>query len=222
MRWNAAVATHGILSFRARGSNNRDIITKYQSISSANILDAFAACTKDCTIQNSKSFYAMLPKSITGTIFNTVFDQVQNLPADKDIIALFKIFTLFSSVASLLPSILSYKKITSLLLSTYDYVIPTINTKLVNLFLCSHAHPHPQQCRTDTAHTHCVLPHQATDLVLLMVHYQDRRFQRRLHHHLSELHEPISHQVSKDICRSRGKICRIQQNHHQGHRQHDL
>ena len=88
-----AVAPHGILFVATRGKTNCDIITEYQYIFSTNITDAFSACTDDPIIHNSKAFYAMLSKSVTGNICNTVFKQSQNLPSDKDGITLLKLFT---------------------------------------------------------------------------------------------------------------------------------
>ena len=77
----------------------------------------------------------MLSKFITGTICDTVFDQVKNLPTNEDGVALFKIFMSFTVIKSLQLSILYLNQIMILLLSTYNYAIPTINTKLTHLFL---------------------------------------------------------------------------------------
>ena len=115
VKWNAS-APHGILSITTVGNDNHDILNKYQSISSVNIADAFVTCTKDCDIHNSKEFYSMLYRSFTGTICNTVFDQAQTLPTYEDDITLLTIFTLFTTVASLQLSILSFNQITSLIL----------------------------------------------------------------------------------------------------------
>ena len=117
MKWNT-FTPHGILSVSTWGNINYYILTKYQSISSVNIVDAFATCTDDFTIQNSKAYYYMLSKSVTRYIHDTVFEQAQNLLSDKDGIALFTIFTSFTVVASLQISIQSFNQITNLRLLT--------------------------------------------------------------------------------------------------------
>ena len=59
------------------------------------------ARTDDRDIQNSKAFYAMVSKSVTGTIHDIVFDQAQNLPTNKYGISLFKLFTSLTVFASI-------------------------------------------------------------------------------------------------------------------------
>ena len=61
----------------------------------------------------------MYSKYVTGTICDTVFEQVQNLPTNKDGVALFKLLTFFTVVASLQLLILSFNQIISLLLYMY-------------------------------------------------------------------------------------------------------
>ena len=112
--------THGIFSVPTGGNINLNILTKYQLISSTNIVDAFAAHTDYQAIKNSKEFYVMISKSVVRTIFDTIFEQAQNLPNDKYSVALFKIFPSFTAVASLQLSILSINQTTSLLPWTYD------------------------------------------------------------------------------------------------------
>ena len=124
-----------ILSVPTWGNSNHNIVTKYQSIFSANIVDSFIACTDNCVIQNSKAFYSILFKSVTVTIRDTVFEQAKNLPTNKPGVALFKPFTLFTVAASLQLSILSLNQIMILLPSMYNFVIPTINTNITYMFL---------------------------------------------------------------------------------------
>ena len=119
VNWNNA-APHGILSAPTGGNTNFDIITKFQSISSANIAEAFEACTNNHIIQNPKAFYSMLSESVTGKFRNTAFEQAQNLPTNKDGVTIFNIFTSFTVVASLQILILSFNQITSLIPSTYN------------------------------------------------------------------------------------------------------
>ena len=134
MKWNT-FTPHGILSVSIRGNTNCDILIEYQLIYSVNIADTFAACTENFAIQNSKAFYAMLPKSVTGAIHDTAFEKVQNLLSKKYGIALLKLFTSFTVVASLQISILSFNQITNLRLLTYNYIIPKINTNPTHIFL---------------------------------------------------------------------------------------
>ena len=99
VKWSD-VTPYNIHSIPTRGNTNCNILTKYHSISSVNIVDAFAALTNDRAIQNSKASYTMLSKSVTRNICNTVFEQSQNLPSDKYSVALFKLFTSFTTVVS--------------------------------------------------------------------------------------------------------------------------
>ena len=100
VKWSS-VAPHVIISDATGGNTNWDILTEYQSISSTNIEDTFTAHTDNLAIQNSKAFYTILSKSITGKFRNTISEQAQNLPTDKYGVALLKIFSSFTVVASL-------------------------------------------------------------------------------------------------------------------------
>ena len=117
MKWNA-VSPHGILSVPTGGNTNHNIITKYQSIYSANTVDAFAARTNHHTIQNSKTSYAMLYKFVTGNIRDTIFEQVQKLCTNEDSVAIFKLLMSFTVFLYLQLLILSFNQITILLTST--------------------------------------------------------------------------------------------------------
>ena len=55
------VTYHGILSIHTRGNINRNILIEYQSISSINIADAFAARTDYCAIQNLRPSMSLSP-----------------------------------------------------------------------------------------------------------------------------------------------------------------
>ena len=134
MKWNA-IAPQCIFSVPTGGNTNRDILTKYKLIFPVNIADAFSARTKNLAIQKPNAFYAMLYKSVTGTIHDTIFKQAQNLPSEKSSVAILKLFTLFTIVTSLQRSILSLDQIMSLLMLKYNYIIPKINTKLAHIFL---------------------------------------------------------------------------------------
>ena len=129
----SSVAPHRIISAPTGGNTNRNILTKYQSITSVKIADAFTTYTNYCAIQNPKDFYAMLYKSINGTICDTIFEKSQNIPTEKDGVALLKTFMFFTVVTSPQLLILSFNQIMSILLSMYGYVIPTIKTKLTHL-----------------------------------------------------------------------------------------
>ena len=82
----------------------------------------------------------MLYKSFTRTIRDNVFEKSQNLLTNKYDVALFNIFTTFTTGASLQLPIFSFNQITILLLLTYGYLIPIINTKLTHMFLLAHTH----------------------------------------------------------------------------------
>ena len=110
VKWNA-VTPHGILSAPTGGNTNHNIITKYQPIYSANTADAFATRTNNRAIQNYKTFYAMLYKSVTGNICDAVFEQVQKLPNNEDSVALFKLFMPFIVVVYLQLLIFSFNQI---------------------------------------------------------------------------------------------------------------
>ena len=130
-----AAAPHRILSIPTGSNTNCDILTEYQQISSANIKYKFTDHTENCAIQNAKALYVMLSKSVTGTIRDTVFENSQNLPTDKDSISLFNIWMSLTVFASLQISTFYFNKIPNHLPMIYDYAIPKINTELTHLLL---------------------------------------------------------------------------------------
>ena len=148
-------------------------------------MESFPARTDNRTIQNSKAFYAILSKSVTGTIHNIIFRQTQNLPSDKDGVSLFKLFTSFTDVASLQLSILSFQT---------NHEPPSVNVQLSHprnqhqsqpsVPARSYAHPRLRRRKTYPTHSHCVHPHQATSRMVFMVPHQYRRCQICIHHHL--------------------------------------
>ena len=99
----------------------------------------------------------MLSKYVTITIHDTAFERAQNLPTNKDGVTIFKLFKSFTVIDYLQLSILFFNQITSLPPSTYNYVIPTINTKLTHLLLLA---PTPTRVLENEEHIQYILPVQ--------------------------------------------------------------
>lgn len=129
VKWNA-VAPQGILTF---GGNN--LLTHYHSVTDTDIETALTARVDPRAVQNARALYQCLKRSITGDLRATVFDQTDNLPATEDGPTLFKKLTTFTMVASTQLSMLSFKHILEFDPSAHAFNIPTINTKLIHLFV---------------------------------------------------------------------------------------
>ena len=71
---------------------------------------------------------------IKGSIRNKIFTQLGNIPTHADRITLFKKLTTFTTVASLQLSLLSFNSILEFNPFDHAFDVPTINTKLINLF----------------------------------------------------------------------------------------
>jgi hypothetical protein len=128
VQWNGA-DPQGILTF---GAHN--LLTAHHTISAADIEAARAACTDDCAIQNSKTMYECLKKSITGDLRATLFEQASNLPAYADGPSFFKLMLSLTTVSSLQLSIISFNQILQFDPAIHHFNVPTINTKLSHLF----------------------------------------------------------------------------------------
>ena len=127
-KWNLATDP-GILTIGAK-----DILTDYHSISDADIETARLARTSDRALQNSTAMFMCIKSSIKGTLKDTIFNQFGNILTHTDGVSLFKQITSFSTVASIQLSMLSFQNILNFDVAAYDYSIPTINSKLCNLF----------------------------------------------------------------------------------------
>ena len=127
-KWNAP-APHGILEI-----DGHDILTEYSSITDAQITAARTNRTNHRAIQNSKVMFECISSSIEGDVRNNIFNQVTNIPEHEDGIALFKKFTTFTTIASVQLSLISLENILSFNPFDCKFHIPTINTKLINLF----------------------------------------------------------------------------------------
>ena len=127
-KWNAA-PPHGILEI-----NGHNILTEYHSTTDAEIATARTGRVNNRAIQNSKAMFECISSSIEGDVRNTIFTQVTNIPEHEDGIALFKKLTTFTTVASVQLSLISLESILSFNPFDCKFHIPTINTKLINLF----------------------------------------------------------------------------------------
>jgi hypothetical protein len=79
--------------------------------------------------------YECLKRSIDGDLRATLFDQDSNLPGHADGPTFFKTMLSFITVSSLQLSILSFNQILQFDPGLHNFAIPTINTKLSQLFI---------------------------------------------------------------------------------------
>ena len=128
-KWNATDAS-GILEI-----SGKNLLTDYHKITDAEITAARNGRTDQRALQNAKALYECLKESISGHLHSTIFEQVGNIPDNEDGISLFKKLTNLTSVASLQLSVLSFNKLLHFCPSEHNFVIPTINTELNNLFI---------------------------------------------------------------------------------------
>ena len=127
--WNAP-SPHGILTI-----DDKDVLKEYHSITDTQVETAQKARTNTRAIQNATCMYKCIKSSIKGDIRDTIFTQIGNIPTISDGIALFKKSTTFTSVASLQLSMLSFNSILSFNPFEHSFNIPTINSKLMHLFV---------------------------------------------------------------------------------------
>ena len=78
--------------------------------------------------------FEYISSSIEGDVRNTIFNQITNIPEHEDGIALFKKFTTFTTISFVQLTLISLENILSFNLFDCKFHIPTINTKLINLF----------------------------------------------------------------------------------------
>ena len=138
-RWDADGPT-GILMFtvgEGEHAQTKHLFDDYASIPETVLEIARATRTDNRAIQNSKTFYLCLKKSLSGDLLNTLFGQTGNLPNYKDGPLLFKKLTLFTMTSSLQLSIISYNAIIAFDPKDCGFNIPLINTKLSHLFVLS-------------------------------------------------------------------------------------
>ena len=127
--WNAA-SPHGILTI-----DKKDVLKEYHSITDTQVETAQKARTNTRAIQNATCMYKCIKSSIKGDIRDTIFTQIGNIPTISDGVALFKKSTTFTSVALLQLSMLSFNSILSFNPFEHSFNIPTINSKLMHLFV---------------------------------------------------------------------------------------
>ena len=132
--WDAS-DTSGILTV-----TGKNILMEYHSINVTQIENAKAACTNDHAIQNSRAMFSCIKLSIKGNLKDTIFSQFDNLPNHEDGIALFKLLTTFTTVALSQLSTISFQNTLRFNPHNFNYSIPTINAKLLHLFVLSSTH----------------------------------------------------------------------------------
>ena len=120
----------------------KNIFTDYHTITDAQITAAAAAHTDDRAIQNSSALFKCLEYSIVGDLKSTIFSQLDNILTDEDGISLFKLLTSFTTVVSLQLSMISFNHIINFDPSEFNFSIPKINSKLINLFLLTTTKTH--------------------------------------------------------------------------------
>lgn len=136
-RWDVAGNT-GICTVAGN-----DIFTAYHQITEAQATAAFQGRLNDRAVQNSKAFFRALKKSLTGTIHSTLFGQFANAPVNEDGVFLWIRLTKFTITSSLHLSVTAFQEILELDPGAYKFHIPTINSKLLHLFVLATT-PHRQ------------------------------------------------------------------------------
>ena len=136
-RWDAAGNT-GICT--VAGNN---IFTAYHQITEAQATAAFQARLNDRAVQNAKAFFRALKQSITGTLHATLFGQFANAPTNEDGVFLWIRLTRFTITSSIHLSVTAFQEILEFSPEVHNYHIPTINTKLLHLFVLATT-PHRQ------------------------------------------------------------------------------
>ena len=120
------------------GATTHDLITEYQSITDADIQQAFMARTDNRAKQNSTTMYRAIKQSIDGDLHTTLFQSdVLTTPTAEDGVALFHQLTKFTAIASLQLYTISLRKLLEFQPADYDFNIPTINKQLNHLFVLS-------------------------------------------------------------------------------------
>ena len=115
--------------------NGHHILTNYHYVSDADIASTHTNRSDDRAIQNTSALSKCLESSITSDLKATIFTQSENLLENEDGISLFKLLTTFTTVASLQLSMISLNNIIAFDPTIYKFSIPSINSKLINLFI---------------------------------------------------------------------------------------
>ena len=125
--WNDA--TSGILKV-----SGHHLFTKFAQITNKDITQANTDRTNPRARQNAQALFRCLRKSITGSLKETIFGQIGNIPQDEDGVALFKQMAKYSTVSSLQLAIATTTDIQNLCPAELDFSISRINSRLVALF----------------------------------------------------------------------------------------
>jgi hypothetical protein len=129
VKWDAP-DHHGILTY-----GTHDLLTAHHSVTEATLEAARIARTDSRAIQNAKSMYECLKKSISGDLRSTLFDQASNLMTEADGPSFFKQMLSFTTVSSLQLSMMSFNQILQFDPAFHQFKVPTINKTLNHLFV---------------------------------------------------------------------------------------
>ena len=112
----------------------KQILTDYHSIPDADIETACVARTSNSALQNATAVFTCIKSSIKWTLKEIIFNQIGNISTHTNSVSLFKQITSFRTVASMQLSMLSIQNILNFDVTEHNFDIPTINSKLCNLF----------------------------------------------------------------------------------------
>ena len=115
------------------GAHN--IFTHYHHLSATDTDAARVARVDPRAIQNSQAMYRTLKSSITGTLSSSIFGQFGNAPIHEDGVGLWIKLTKFTLTSSLQMSVAAFDQIIHFRPEDHDFHVPTINSKLLNLFV---------------------------------------------------------------------------------------
>ena len=127
-KWNST-APHDIITV-----NGNNILTNYHSVTDADLTAARTARVDNRAIQNTTTMFKCIKASISGSVKQTIFTQSGNLPTHTCGVTLFKKLTTLTSISSLQLSLLAFSNILEFNPVDYKFEVPTINTKLTQLF----------------------------------------------------------------------------------------
>ena len=129
VKWNAA-APHGILTY-----GTHDLLKAHHNITEATITDARTARTDPRAIQNAKSMYECLKKSISSDLRSNLFEQASDIMTEADGPSFFKKMLSFTTISSLQLSMMSFNQILQFDPALHQFKVPTINKTLNHLFV---------------------------------------------------------------------------------------
>jgi hypothetical protein len=134
--WGAA-APHSILLITSTTNPTlvHNLLQDYQRITDLDIAGAAVNQTDDRARQNATALYRALKQSLEGDIKSTLFQQLGNLPASEDGVALFFRLTQLTVTSSLQLAMISLTSILQFSPADYNFNIASINKALNHLFV---------------------------------------------------------------------------------------